>query len=119
MDNKIYVDLNAVKQHLNIDCWFSNDDYILLTYIQIAQDVVEKNIDCSLSSLEDENGDLPNGLVGAILLYIGLLYDNREAVQRGGAMPLPLGFEYILDNYRNYNPSNKQSDNNNNKCCCK
>lgn len=118
MNNKFYVDIDTVKRHLNIDCFFDGDDLILGTYIQIAQDVVEKNIDCDLELFEDENGDLPSGLIGAILLYIGLLYENREAVQRGNALKLPLGFEYILDNYRNYNPMGKVADYNN-KCNCK
>lgn len=116
-NTKIYIDLETVKQHLNIDCFYTGDDNILITYMQVAHDVVEKNIDCRLSDLEDVNGELPQGLIGAILLYIGLMYENREAVQRGNALELPLGFRYILDCYRNYNPNNIKPNNIKTNCC--
>ena len=114
---KNYIDLDTIKKHLNLDSFWHGDDFILSQYSQIAQDIVEKNIDYPLEDLEDEDGDIPSGLAGAILLYIGTLYDNRESVNHSTTTELPLGFRYILDSYRNYNPQNLKNNNSNN-CCC-
>ena len=98
----MFLDLNTVKKHLNIDEYFHDDDEYLLHLICVAEKVVEKHIDCDFSILLDEVGMIPSPLLQAILLFIGNMYQSREAVSFSSAIELPLSFTYLLDLYRDY-----------------
>lgn len=91
----MYITLQEVKQHLNIDEYFELDDALLLTYIQAAESAVEKYYGKPLSTtLED--GELPYSLKAAILLFIGHLYANREATSTISMTEIPLGYKYLI-----------------------
>ena len=91
----MYITLQEIKQHLNIDNYFKEDDSLLLTYIQAAENAVEKYYGKPLSTVL-EDGELPYSLKAAIMLFIGHLYANREAINYAQPYELPLGFKYLL-----------------------
>ena len=98
----MFLTLDRVKEHLNIDKVFHDDDEYLNHLILVAEKVVEKHIDCDFSVLMDEVGMIPAPLLHSMLLFIGDLYQSRESVSFASAQELPLSFRYLLDLYMNY-----------------
>lgn len=101
----MYLTLEKVKQHLNIEASYIDDDNYIYSLIEVAESVVENHINYNLSDLTIANGDvLPTPLQHAMLLFISHLYSNREAVSiNGKANEMPLSYSYLLDMYKNYN----------------
>lgn len=103
----MFIELARIKNHLNIDNYYTDDDEYLLYLEDVAEKVVEKHIDCKLSELCDGNGDLPSPLLHAMLLFIGDMYQSREAVAfNSSPLEIPLSFSYLLSLYKNYSNSN-------------
>lgn len=98
-----YLTVEKVKQHLNIDSYYTDDDTYLASLIDVVQNVVEKHIDNSLVTLQSEGGELPPPLLHAMLLLIGSFYNNRESVSNLTMKEVPLGYNYLLDLFKNYN----------------
>lgn len=98
----MYIQLYQVKKHLNIDESFRDDDEYLMSLVEVAEKVVERNIDTSLELLEDGDGEIPSPLIQAMLLLIGNFYANRESVAFANVVNVPLSYQYLIDLYRNY-----------------
>lgn len=102
----MYIELYQVKKHLNIDDDFRDDDEYLMSLVEVAEKVVEKNIDTPLTRLEDGEGYLPAPLIQAMLLLVGNFYANRESVAFANATNVPYSYQYLIDLYRNYRGEN-------------
>lgn len=99
----MFLDLDTIKKHLNIDSDFIDDDDYLIHLSEVAEATVGKHIDDNLESVACCNGgDLPAPLLHAMLLFIGNMYANREPVAFSNGYTLPLSYEYLLNPYRNY-----------------
>lgn len=99
----MFITLDQIKRHLNIDSYFTDDDNYLMDLEQVAEKVVEKHIDKKLSVLCDDGGDLPSPLLHAMLLFIGNLYQSRESIAfNSSPLEIPLSYSYLLDLYKNY-----------------
>lgn len=106
----MYLSLEEIKKHLNIELDFTEDDQYLESLYLVAVNVIEIHIDFPLDCLcEREGGELPAPLRHALLLYIGNLYANRESVSLSGFKELPFSYNYLLDLYRNYSKQNGNS----------
>lgn len=98
----MYIAIDKIKRHLNIDMDFKEDDQYLMALSEVAESVVERHVGYKFSDLVEKNGgELPMPLQHAMLLFIGQLYANRESVTFGSATVLPHAYEYILDLYTN------------------
>lgn len=102
----MFITLDRIKKHLNIDSYYTDDDIYLTELEGVAETVVERHIDNKLSLLLDTNGDLPTPLVHAMLLFIGNMYNSRESVSFSPATEVPLSYSYLLDLYKNYSNQN-------------
>lgn len=102
----MYIQLYQVKKHLNIDEDFHDDDEYLMSLVEVAEKVVERNIDTNLKKLEDGDGFIPSPLIQAMLLLIGNFYANRESVAFASTSEVPLSYNYLIDLYRNYRGEN-------------
>ena len=102
----MYIQLYQVKKHLNIDEDFHDDDEYLMSLVEVAEKVVEKNIDTNLKKLEDGDGFIPSPLIQAMLLLIGNFYANRESVAFASSSEVPQSYNYLIDLYRNYRGEN-------------
>ena len=80
----MYILLDDAKRHLNVDKDFRDDDKYIASLIDVAEKVVERNIDINLKELEDGDGDIPSPLIQAMLLLVGNFYANRESVAFAG-----------------------------------
>jgi hypothetical protein len=98
----MYVTLAEAKKHLIIDKSFTDDDAYIVGLVDVAEDAVEKHLDCRLACLADAEGGLPPSVKAAILLLVGNLYANREPVAYASVHKVPFTFEYLLSLYHNY-----------------
>lgn len=99
----MFVQLYQIKKHLNIDEYFTDDDEYLVSLEDVAEKVVEKHIDLSLSDLANANGgELPSPLLQAILLLIGNMYLQRESISYSSISEVPQSYNYLLDLYKDY-----------------
>lgn len=97
-----YLDLTLLKQHLNIEPDFTDDDTYLSFLEEAAEQAVEKYIDFPLEKLVDEDtGQLPQSVRHAILLLVGTWYNQRESVG-ASVMTIPNAFELLCDLFRDY-----------------
>lgn len=99
----MYLAIDKIKRHLNIDFDFSEDDQYLMALSEVAEAVVERHIGYKFADLVEQNsGELPIALQHAMLLFIGTMYANRESVTFGSASPVPHSYDYILQLFENY-----------------
>lgn len=105
----MHVQLYQIKKHLNIDSNFHDDDEYLMSLEEVAEKVVEKNIDTSLSTLEDGDGNIPSPLIQAMLLLIANYYANRESVAFANSTNVPYSYQYLIDLYRDYRGDTAQN----------
>lgn len=101
----MYLNLEQVKKHLNIDSDFTEDDDYLNHLILVAESAVSIHLNIALVELET-GGTLPPAIIQAMLLMIGTLYSNRESVAYNNVMEVPLCYQYLIDLYRNYKEDN-------------
>lgn len=97
----MYLNLDTIKRHLNIDSGFTDDDEYLQMLEGVAFDVIERHIDHQLNDLLVD-GALPKPIQQAALLYIGNLYQSRESIAFTNAIEIPFAYDYILSLYKDY-----------------
>ena len=98
-----YLTLASTKKHLIVDDSFTDDDTYITSLMNVAEAVVERDIDQPLVTLEDGAGNLPAPITQAMLLVVGNLYANREPVAIGArAVNVPYTFEYLKGLYKNH-----------------
>ena len=98
-----YLTLASTKKHLIVDDSFTDDDTYITSLMNVAEAVVERDIDQPLVTLEDGAGNLPAPITQAMLLVVGNLYSNREPVAIGAsAVNVPYTFEYLKGLYKNH-----------------
>lgn len=97
----MYITLNDVKKHLNIDDSFKEDDNYITSLIKVAEDAVAKNENIALKDIE-EDGELPSSVAHSILLLVGNLYNNREATSYSVPNEVPYAYKYLVNLNRNF-----------------
>ncbi|WP_129648481.1 head-tail connector protein [Bacteroides salyersiae] len=98
----MYLNLDIVKKHLNIEKEYTLDDEYILNLMCVAENAVEKHIDNKLQNLEDEAGNLPASLLHAIMLLVANFYANRESVAFASSSEIPTSYNYLLDLFKDY-----------------
>lgn len=100
----MYITVEDIKKHLNIDDDFKGDDEYLAYLITVAEDAVSIHIDRNLSEVADENGgELPAVLIHAMKLFIGDMYQSRESTSfNGSPAEIPFSYTYLTSLYRRY-----------------
>lgn len=106
----MFLTLERIKRHINIDADFTEDDNYLISLAEVAEATVQRHIDSNLSELcEETGGALPAPLLHAMLLFIGDMYLNRESVAFSNATEIPFSYDYLLSLYKNYNNTKHNS----------
>lgn len=104
----MYLNLDIVKKHLNIEKEYTLDDEYILNLMCVAEDAVEKHIDNKLQKLEDADGNLPSALLHAIMLLVANFYANRESVAFASSSEIPTSYNYLLDLFKDYSSKKEQ-----------
>lgn len=106
----MYTTLEMLKRHLNIDQSFTDDDEYILWLYQVAEATVQVHLCANLEDFEDEQHNIPAGIVHAMMLYIGDLYNSREGNAYGvSVQQVPFGYEYLISLYKNYGDTTSDS----------
>lgn len=99
----VFLTLELIKKHLNIDEDFHDDDELLIMHGEVAEEVIERHIDRSLNAIMYMNhGEMPKPLVQAALLLVGTYYENRENISYSSGTEIPYTVTYLLSLYQNY-----------------
>lgn len=98
----MFLTLDTLKKHLNIDSDFTEDDEYIIQLGNVAEAITEKHIDTSFEDIVNESGELPSPVLQAMLLMVGTLYANRESVGYSNVSKIPLAYEYLLSLYKRY-----------------
>ena len=98
----MYLDIDLVKKHLNIESGYTDDDELLLLYMEAAEDAVRVHVNEDLETIAEKRGGcLPTPLFQAMLLQVGNLYQNREIVGTK-VETVPFAYQYLINLYRNF-----------------
>ena len=100
------ITLEELKKHLNLDASYGDDDAYITSLEEMAEELVQRHIDCTFDDIIGEQGEVPKPLLQAIKLLVGNFYDNRESVAYSTAIEIPSSLTYILSMYRNYTNAN-------------
>jgi hypothetical protein len=99
----MFLEIDRIKKHLNIDEYYKDDDSYLVYLYEVAEKVVEKHTDVKLENIaKDNGGELPPPILHAMLLFIGDMYKSRESISFGSVQSIPFSYDYILSLYKNY-----------------
>lgn len=104
----MYLNLDLMKKHLNIENSYTLDDEYILSLMCVAEDAVERHIDNKLKNLEDEEGNLPSSLLHSIMLLVANFYANRESVAFASSSEIPTSYNYLLDLFKDYSNKKEQ-----------
>lgn len=101
----MYVTLELAKMHLNVEDSYTGDDLYIESLIEVAEEKVAKEL-ClggagELAGVGGGEG-IPAPLRQAVLLSIGLYYNNREEVTYIQSKPLEQGVRHLIALYRDY-----------------
>lgn len=96
---EIYVTVEDIKKHLNID--YEGEDMYLSDLIETAQASVEAYICQSLDVFVKE-GRLNPMLKHAIKVVTANLYANRESVAYAQPKPVPYTLDFLLEPFKQY-----------------
>lgn len=99
----MWVEVEDIKKHLNIDSDFTDDDEYLEFLISVAEGAISTHLDEGLDYIASVNGGvLPPPLMQAIKLLVGNFYKNRESVSSVSQVEIPQSYEYLMMLYKNY-----------------
>lgn len=101
----MYITLDEAKKQLNVETDFTEDDSYITSLIEVAEAKVAAEL--CLENTDDLNtvggGEvIPPPLRQAILLTIGLYYNNREEVTVSQTHTLTQGALHLIQLYRDY-----------------
>lgn len=97
---ELYVTVDELKQHLNID--YEGEDEYLVSLIETAQVSVETAIQRPLTDRLTEDGELNPMLKHAIKIMAGGLYANRDPVAYAQPRPIPYTLSYLIKPHIKY-----------------
>lgn len=89
--------INELKQNLNIESNYTDEDEFLLYLLEVAEEVIFNYLD---KTKEDYN-TIPSSVKYAILIIASQYYENRTAITHGTANKIPFTLELLLSKERN------------------
>lgn len=98
----LYVDLETMKKHLNIESDFTDDDLYISQLIEVAQNAIELHINRTFDSMSEKGVTIPPALKQCIMFLVSDYYANRESIAFASAQELPHTFQYLIGLFRNY-----------------
>lgn len=92
----MYVELEDIKRHLNVD--FNEDDNLITSMIEAAEASVENSIGAPLADIAI-NGELPVDLKHVIRIMTANFYEYREGMTYGKIQAVPFTLSHLLAPY--------------------
>ncbi len=97
----MFLSLETIKDHLQIDQDFHGDDKLLVTELNAAESFIRDYCDNPDLGNFSTDEDVPDALKAAVLLLIGDLYKNREKSVNSNQKDNPT-FEMLLRPYMHW-----------------
>lgn len=97
----MYITIDDIKKHLNIEECYKEDDKYLAQLYEVALNAVAYHSDIQPDMLV-EGGELLPTARHAVLLLIGHLYNNRESTTSLNIKELPIGYDYLIGLFKFY-----------------
>jgi methylthioribose-1-phosphate isomerase len=99
-----YLDLTTIKKHIGMAESYTDDDTYIEALADASEEKVASELHVSVSDLATIGGGttIPSPLKVAMLLNVGLYYQNREEVTVAETRPLEQGSKYLISLYRDY-----------------
>ena len=92
------VTVEELKKQLRVD--YEEEDDLLMTYGEAAEDVVVKATNRSVEELKEMGGGiLPMPIRVAILKMAAEMFTNRGITTQGNVQVVPYGFEVLIKPY--------------------
>lgn len=100
----MYVTLELAKQHLHVEESYKDEDAYIESLIEVAEQKVAAELCITVEELANIGGgdNIPAPLRQAILLSIGLYFNNREEATYIQTKPLEQGVKHLVSLYRDY-----------------
>lgn len=95
-----YFTLNELKQQLNIELSYSDDDIILSGLTSMVSVAVNNYCNDGLTGYTTQNLPLP--VKQAAIMLASHLYINRQLVSFAQGQEIPYSFKFLLDSYKNF-----------------
>lgn len=96
----IYLTIEEIKKQCRIEDWFTEDDTMLQSIGDGAENFLENYLDQALDDIAADNGgSLPPALHRALLMLVSYLYDNDGS---GQTQDVPRGFYVLTMPFKNY-----------------
>lgn len=92
----MYVELEDIKRHLNVD--FNEDDNLITSMIEAAEASVENSIGAPLADIAID-GELPVALKHVIRIMTANFYEYREGMTYGKIQTVPFTLSHLLAPY--------------------
>jgi len=92
----VKIPLNEIKQHCRLEESFTLDDKLLTTYAEAALEACQQHI----GKRFDEGLTFTPAIKVGCLLYIGLLYENREMATDVELKEVPFTIKSLWSVYR-------------------
>ena len=92
----MYVELEDIKRHLNVD--FNEDDDLIASMIEAAEASVENSIGAPLADIAI-NGELPVDLKHVIRIMTANFYEYREGMTYGKIQTVTFTLSHLLAPY--------------------
>lgn len=96
-----YLTLEEIKKQCNIDAEYEGDDTFLEMLGDAAEDMTAQLLDCDLTEIYAENGEMPATIMHAMRILVDYFY----SVNRGSSsesIDIPNAVYTMLKLYRNY-----------------
>ena len=97
-----YLTLEEIKKQLNVDQEYTDDDEFLTLLGESAEDMVSQLIDCDLTELFAENGEMPASIKHAMRMLVDYFYSQNRG-SSSESIDIPNAIFTILKLYRNFN----------------
>lgn len=98
----MFTTLSTVRKHINIDDDFHDDDQYLLELIEVAENIVAKQINRPLPACVGQDGLLPATIRHSILIVVANLYSQRESIAPIQMHKVPHTLEWLMSTDRRY-----------------
>lgn len=96
-----YLTLNMIKKQCVIDEQFTDDDTLLESIGDAAEEYVEQLVNADLDEIAAQYGDLPKPLYHSMLIYVDYLYSTARG-SSGTENPIPVCIEHMVKLYRDF-----------------
>lgn len=89
--------IDELKQNLNIELNYKDDDEYLLMLLEVSEEMVFKYLDKQKS----DYNIIPYNIKYAILILASQYYENRTSIAFASSNKIPFSFDFLLSTERN------------------